>query len=147
VNTAALSVSTLAGIPQRTNACWKVCSTSGPVMVRRGVLARHSREWSSSRLRISTPVPSASCQWVVSACHRWLGCSAVNRCHDERGRFCGWGVTKPRRVRIRQIVATDGTAGWVAVAALGVRRTRWVRMVSAPASSPCRVSSLRIATI
>src|SRR4051812_42153086 len=97
-------------------------------------------------LRISTSVPSASCQWVMSACQRWLGWSAVNRCHDDLGRFCGCGLTNPRRLRIRQIVETDGTGGTggtelagvadVEVFDLGVRRARvrWVWMVSAPAS-------------
>jgi hypothetical protein len=60
-------------------------------------------------------------------------------------------MTKPRRVRIRQIVDTDGTEGAglgdVEVCDLGVRRARWVRIVSAPASSPLRVSSLRSRTI
>jgi hypothetical protein len=34
-----LSVSTLAGIPQRTEASWKAWRTSGPVTVRRGTAA------------------------------------------------------------------------------------------------------------
>ncbi len=54
VKTAPLSVSTLAGIPQRRKASWKAWTTSGPVMVRRARLARASREWSSRMLRIST---------------------------------------------------------------------------------------------
>ena len=39
------------------------------------------------------------------------------------GRFWGCGVTKPRRDRIRQIVATDGTpvSPW--------RRARWTAIV------------------
>lgn len=59
--------------------------------------------------------------------------------HDERGRLCGCGVTNPRRDRIRQIVATAGE-----------QPARWRRcqaMVSAPASRPDPVSSLRNATI
>ncbi len=59
-------------------------------------------------LRISTSVPSAIAQWVVSACQHSLGSSAWKRRHELLGRFCGWGVTKPRRDRTRQIVATDG---------------------------------------
>jgi hypothetical protein len=109
VNTAPLSDRTLAGMPRRRKASWKVCSTSWPVMVRRGTLARVGREWSSRRLRISTLVPSASCQW-------WCRSASVRRAdrrrtaapcdRDDLGRFCGCAVTKPRRVKIRQIVET-----------------------------------------
>jgi hypothetical protein len=57
------------------------------------------------------------------------------------------GVTKPRRVKTRQIVETAGTGVRdVEVFDLGVRpaaRVRWVWMVSAPASRPCLDSSLR----
>jgi len=60
-------------------------------------------------LRISTSVPSASAQWVTSACRHSFGSSAWNRRHELFGRFCGCGVTKPRRDSTRQIVATDGT--------------------------------------
>lgn len=35
--------------------------------------------WSSSQVRISTWVVSASHQWVKSACQRSLGCSAAKR--------------------------------------------------------------------
>lgn len=35
-----------------------------------------NREWSSSQVRISVSVPSASGWWVKSACHVSLGCSA-----------------------------------------------------------------------
>ena len=67
-------------------------------------------------------VPSGlvSREWVKSACQRSLGCSASNRCQDERGRFCGWGVTNPRRVRIRQIVEIYGGAVAGEVGDLGV---------------------------
>jgi hypothetical protein len=44
----------------------------------------------------------------MSACHRSLGISAANRTNELRGLFCGWGVTNPRRDKIRQIVATEG---------------------------------------
>ena len=70
-------------------------------------------------LRISTSVPSASAQCVVSACQHSLGSSAWNRRHELLGRLCGSGVTKPRRDSTRQIVATDGTAR---------RRRRWRRV-------------------
>ena len=69
--------------------------------------------------KISTSVPSASRQWVMSACQRSLGWSAQNLCHDERGRFCGCGVTNPRRDRIRQIVETAGTGATPAVGQVG----------------------------
>jgi hypothetical protein len=59
--------------------------------------------------KISTSVPSRSRQWVMSACQRSLGISAQNRIHELRGRFCGWEVMNPRRWRIRQIVALEGS--------------------------------------
>jgi hypothetical protein len=34
---------------------------------------------------------------------------AQKRFQAERGRLCGWGVTKPRRFKIRQIVEMAGT--------------------------------------
>src|SRR5262245_28160198 len=80
-------------------------------------------------------------QWVTSACHSLLGCSAQKRFHAERGRSCGCAVMKPRRVRMRQIVETAGTvvmAGSVA---------RWAAMVSAPASKPCLSRVLRSCTM
>jgi transposase InsO family protein len=45
----------------------------------------------------------------MSACHISLGSSASKRISEERGRFCGCGETRPSRLRIRQIVETDGT--------------------------------------
>jgi hypothetical protein len=39
--------------------------------------------------KISTSEPSASRQWVMSACQRSFGCSAQKVRHDDRGRFCG----------------------------------------------------------
>ena len=95
VKTAPLSVSTRAGIPQRRKASWKVRRTTGPVMVRRGTLARARREWSSRMLRISTSVPSARRQWVVSACHRSLGCSASNSAPRRAGSLLGPGCHEP----------------------------------------------------
>ena len=92
-----------------------------------GVAAMQTREWSSRMFKISTSVPSASRQWVMSACQRSLGWSAQNVRHDDRGRFCGCGVTNPRRDRIRQIVETAGT-GYRRPAC----RARWAAMVSAP---------------
>jgi len=92
-------------------------------------------------LMISTPVPSASCQWVVSDCQRSLGMAASNRWPADLGRLCGWGTTKPRRTRIRQIVDTDG------IRLVSGSRRRWLRMVSAPASQPFLDRSLRSRTI
>jgi hypothetical protein len=37
-----------------------------------------------------------------------FGISAENRMKELRGRLCGCAVTTPRRLKIRQIVATDG---------------------------------------
>jgi hypothetical protein len=141
VKTAPLSVSTEAGIPHRVKAFWKVLSTTGPVTRARARLVSSSREWSSSMLRISTSAPSASRQWVVSACQRSFGWSAANRCQDDLGRFCGCGTTNPRRDRIRQIVDVAGTDP------VGAVRARCAAIVSAPASRPSRVSCLRSRTI
>ena len=57
----------------------------------------------------------ASRQWVMSACQRWLGWSAQNDFHDDRGRFCGCGTTNPRRDKIRQIVEAAGTGSTPAI--------------------------------
>ena len=106
-----------------------------PVKTSRATEAMQTREWSSTMLRISTSVSSASRQWVMSACQRSLGWSAQNRRHDDRGRFCGCGVTNPRRDKIRQIVETAGTgapAGRGQVRGDGLRasvRARLVRLL------------------
>jgi hypothetical protein len=47
----------------------------------------------------------------------FVGLIGTNIFHDERGRFCGGGGTKPRRDKIRQIVETAGTGSTAAVAA------------------------------
>ena len=60
-------------------------------------------------LSTSTLVPSASDQWVVSACQRSLGSPAQNRTYEHLGRLCGWGTIKPRRFSTLQIEETDGT--------------------------------------
>jgi hypothetical protein len=86
----------------------KLATTAEPVVWRRASLPTQSREWSSTMFKIEISVPSASCQCVMSACQRSLGCSAQNVRQLDRGRFCGCGVTKPRRDKIRQIVDTAG---------------------------------------
>ena len=53
---------------------------------------------------------------------------------ELRGRFRGCGVMAPARWRIRQTVAREGVRP---------SRSRWVRIVSAPASRPWEVSSFR----
>jgi hypothetical protein len=58
------------------NAAVKVSTTCGPNVIRRAFAAMLSREWSSTMFKISTSLPSASRQWVMSACHRSFGCSA-----------------------------------------------------------------------
>src|SRR6266508_4733772 len=129
VNTAALSVSSDAGNPWAAADVRNVATTSAALNATAVASdATSSREWSSSMLQISVSSPPASVQWVMSACHRSLGWKASNRTKDDRGRFCGWGVTNPRRERIRQMVETAGEAPW--------RRVRWNAMVCAPASRP-----------
>ena len=63
------------------------CHTWPPVNLNRATVAMHIREWSSRMFKISTSVPSANVQWVMSACQRSLGWSAQNVFHDDRGRF------------------------------------------------------------
>ncbi len=46
----------------------------------------------------------------MSACQRSFGIAASNRQNEDLGRFCGCGVTKPRRDSTRQIVETAGGA-------------------------------------
>lgn len=58
---------------------------------------------------IHTVWPSASAQQVASICHASFGRGHSNRCQATLGRFCGCGVTSPRRTNTRWIVATDGT--------------------------------------
>jgi hypothetical protein len=86
-------------------------------MVGKQTDAKTKREWSSIRLRISTSVPSARSQWVASACHISLGSSASKRLNEDRGRLWGSGMIRPWRLRIRQMVAGEGT--------LSTRPTRW----------------------
>ena len=126
-----MSVSTPAGIPQRRNGFAEAGQRrSGPVVVI-GRGSRSSREWSSSMLRISTSVPSASCQWVMSACQRSLGRSAWNRIHDDLGPFLRLRGDEPaagqhppdRRDRRQPSVAAGCGRGAT-------------RIVSAPASRP-----------
>ena len=107
----------------------------GPVTRWRAVTRSAYREWSSSHDKISVSVPPASCQWVKSDCHSWLGSSAANRIHDDFGRFFGSGTTSPRRVRYRLTVAAATRTWWWC--------SRCQQMVSGPASSPCPDSSFR----
>ena len=72
--------------------------------------ATETRERSSRKLRISTGLPSASCQGVESSCQVSLASLASKRMKEERGRLCGCGVTRPWRLRMRQMVVTEG--GW-----------------------------------
>ena len=44
---------------------------------------------------------------MKSDCQSSLGRSAANRRHEDRGRFCGCGATRPAAVRIRQTVARE----------------------------------------
>jgi hypothetical protein len=130
-------------------------ATMWPPLSRRALSARAARSnssnssnsatrssWSASGCGSTTSVPSASAQWVVSACEHALGNSAWNLRHELLGRLWGRETTKPRRVSTRQIVATDGTARL-----RRCRRCRWSWMVCAPTSTPRSVNSLRSATI
>ena len=66
-----------------------------------------NREWSSMKVKIST-WPISMSHLVASACQSSLGSSAQKRIQDERGRFFGSCTTSPSRLRMRQIVETDG---------------------------------------
>ena len=89
VKMAPLSVSIEAGRPSSAAPRWKVSTTSAALAVTKAREATSRREWSSMTLRISTSVPSASAQWVVSACQHSLGSSAWKRRQELLGRF--WG--------------------------------------------------------
>jgi hypothetical protein len=58
----------------------------------------------------ATTDPSASCHCVQSDCQHSLGRVKQNRFVADFGRFCGCGVIRPWRIKIRQIVDRDGTA-------------------------------------
>jgi hypothetical protein len=73
VNTAPLSVSTEAGMPCRAAALPKLTTTSAALVVARASEATSNREWSSMMFKMSTTLPPARTQWVMSACHRSLG--------------------------------------------------------------------------
>lgn len=89
MNTAPLSQSKDAGVPCKAIAERKTSTTSAALAVGKAREAKKSLEWSSIMLRISTSPPSASRQWVMSACHISLGSCASKRSSEERGRFCG----------------------------------------------------------
>lgn len=83
VKTAALSLRSEAGSPNVFEAVRKTLTTSRALTVRKQVEARPMREWSSSRFRISTGVPSASCQGVESSCQVSLGSLATKRMNES----------------------------------------------------------------
>lgn len=88
MNTAPLSVSREARRPCAAAATWKL-PTSAALNT---VFAREqtsSLAWSSMKFKISTSVPSARVQCVMSACHRSFGICASNRTNELLGRFCG----------------------------------------------------------
>ena len=89
VKTAALSLSREAGNPNVFEAEQKTLTTSSALTVGKPVEARASLDLSSRKFRISTGLPSASCQGVESSCHVSLGSSASNRMNEDRGRLCG----------------------------------------------------------
>ena len=108
VNTAPLSLRSDAGRPCSSTALWKTSTTSWALTVGKASEARNRREWSSIMFMISACSPPARCQCVMSVCHVSLGRSASKRIRLLCGRFCGWATIKPSRLRIRQIVETDG---------------------------------------
>jgi len=69
---------------------------------------------------------------VVSPCHISLGNAASKRMNEDLRRFCGCGTTSPWRLRMRQMVATDGTSAncW----------RRWWAIVCGPLSRPAAPS-------
>src|SRR5437879_2147940 len=87
VNTAALSLSSEAGSPNVFEAEWKTSTTSKALRVRKQLEARATLDLSSRKLRISTELPSASCQGVESSCQVSLGSLASKRMKEARGRL------------------------------------------------------------
>ena len=67
----------------------------GPVTRWWAVTDRASREWSSSQVKTSVSVPSASGQWVKSDCQHSLGWAASNRRQDDLGRLARVGGDQP----------------------------------------------------
>ena len=63
----------LSGNPQVSAALRKQASTSTALNTRRASQPTTRREWSSMMFKISTSLPSARRQWVMSSCHRSLG--------------------------------------------------------------------------
>src|SRR5215203_843449 len=97
-----LSVSTAAGAPWRSMAPSRTSATSVARVTGNATDATQNRLWSSTTFTISTPVPSARAQWVMSDCQHSLGSDASKRTKLDLGRLAGWGTTKPRRTRTRQ---------------------------------------------
>jgi hypothetical protein len=89
----------------------------------------------SSQFRISTWVPSASHQWVKSACQRSLGCSAAKRMKEDVGRRWGVGAMRPVAARWRWMLGADTTKPWW--------NCKCQAMVWGPWSSPLPDSSRR----
>jgi hypothetical protein len=85
---------------------------------------------------IATAVPSANIDWVQSDCQHWLGRAKVKRLVADLGRFCGWATIAPWRVRIRHIVAREGTPWYPS------RRSDHA-IDCGPWSQPCSRSCLR----
>jgi len=110
-------------------------TTSGPVNVCWAWRWRRYRAWSSRKSRISTRVPSARCQWVMSDCQHSFGRSASKRTKELRGRFSGAGVMRPASWRMRRIVEIAGVCR--------PSSSRCQAMVAGPASAPVLVRSFR----
>src|SRR5216684_4245238 len=89
LKTAALSLSREAGSPKLFEADQKTLTTSSALRVGKQVEARASLERSSRKFRISTGLPSASCQGVESSCQVSLGSLASKRMKEDFGRLCG----------------------------------------------------------
>ena len=82
--------------------------------------------------------PSANGHSKLSSCqHPWTVADSNRRVAD-RGRFCGCGVTIPRRVNTRASVEAAGAGR--------PRAARWWATVTGPWSQPASASSLRSST-
>jgi hypothetical protein len=137
VKTIPLSVRVDCGVPWAAQAVRKVLTTIRPVTGACAVAEMMNREWSSSQIRISAARSSARDQWVKSACQHSLGRSAWNRIQARLGRLRGSGVMAPARVRMRQIVVTEGV--------LAVSRARSAAIECGPASAPSAIRAARSA--
>ena len=115
VNCFPLSLSTSSGTPNRTSACVNATHTARPVARATTFAITQNREWSSTPVTTfadrTTPVTGSTTVTpsTMSTAHNCIGAGRSHRTYDFRDRFRGRDRTSPWRVKIRLIVAVEGT--------------------------------------